>query len=95
MFFGAGETQRAVGTSFTPTEPFVGGVNFASLTGVETCVPRAVYLDGNGVLEQVFSDPTAPINVNDPPVGTVALFDVTPTATQFITATPVVADPDG
>ncbi len=31
MFFGAGETQRAVGTSFTPTEPFVGGVNFASL----------------------------------------------------------------
>ena len=40
MFFGAGETQRAVGTSFTPTEPFVGGVNFASLTGVRLACPR-------------------------------------------------------
>ena len=95
MFFGAGETQRAVGTSFTPTEPFVGGVNFATLTGVALRV-RAVYMDGNGVLEQVFSDPTAPVaNVNDPPVGTVALSDITPTATQPITATPAFTDADG
>jgi Ca2+-binding RTX toxin-like protein len=95
MFFGAGETQRAVGTSFTPSEPFVGGINFPSLTGVRLRV-RAVYQDGNGVLEQVFSDPTAAvINVNDPPVGTVALSDVTPTVTQFITATPVITDADG
>jgi Ca2+-binding RTX toxin-like protein len=95
MFFGAGESQRAVGASFTPTEPFVGGINFASLTGVRLRV-RAVYQDGNGVLEQVFSDPTAPVaNVNDPPVGTVALSDVTPTATQLITATPVITDADG
>jgi Ca2+-binding RTX toxin-like protein len=95
MFFGAGETQRAVGTSFTPTEPFVGGVNFASLTGVALRV-RAVYMDAHGVLEQVFSDPTQPVaNVNDLPVGTVALSDITPTATQLITATPVITDADG
>ena len=48
------------------------------------------------MLEQVFSDPTAPVaNVNDPPVGTVALSDITPTATQPITATPVITDADG
>jgi Ca2+-binding RTX toxin-like protein len=95
MFFGAGETQRAVGTSFTPTEPFVGGINFTTLTGVALRV-RAVYTDANGVLEQVFSDATTPVaNVNDPPVGTVALSDVTPTATRPITATPVITDADG
>jgi Ca2+-binding RTX toxin-like protein len=95
MFFGAGETQRAVGTSFTPTEPFVGGVNFASLTGVRLRV-RAVYQDGNGVLEQVFSDPTAAVaNVNDPPVGTVALSDITPTVDRPIMATPAITDADG
>ena len=66
-YFGAGESQRAVGLTFTPTEPFVGGINFASLVGVELRV-RAVYQDAHGVLEEVFSAPTQAVtNVNDAP----------------------------
>src|SRR5262249_42229604 len=95
-FFGAGETQRAVGLSFTPTEPFVGGVNFASLTGVALRV-RAVYQDGHGVLEEVFSAPTAPVaNVNDAPTGLPTISDPTPTEGQQLTASTLgIADADG
>src|SRR5262249_26764405 len=65
-FFAAGEISRAEGTSFTPTEPFVGGVAIDSFVGLSLRV-RAVYQDGNGVLEQVFSAQTDPVtNVNDP-----------------------------
>ncbi len=41
---------------------------------------RAVYQDQNGVLEEVFSAPTAAVaNVNDAPVGVPAISDATPT----------------
>jgi Ca2+-binding RTX toxin-like protein len=94
-FFGAGETQRAVGTSFTPTEPFVGGINFVSLTGVALRV-RAVYQDGNGVLEQVFSDPTAPVaNVNDLPAGSLSISDGTPTEGETLSVINAITDADG
>src|SRR5262249_14104985 len=94
-FFGAGETQRAVGTSFTPTEPFVGGVNFVSLTDVVLRV-RAVYQDANGVLEEVFSDPTAAVtNVNDPPAGSLAASDPTPIEGERLTVVNAITDADG
>src|SRR5262249_55186930 len=94
-FFGAGETQRRVGPSFTPTEPFVGGVNFVSLTGVALRV-RAVYQDGNGVLEQVFSAATDPVaNVNDPPAGSLAVSDATPTEGERLTVGNAITDADG
>ena len=48
---------------------------------------RAVYQDANGVLESVFSAPTAAVaNVNDDPVSTVTISDTTPTETQALTA---------
>jgi len=95
-YFGAGESQRAVGTSFTPTEPFVGGINFASLTGVALRV-RAVYQDGHGVLEEVFSAPTAPVaNVNDAPTGLPTISDPTPTEGRQLTESTLgIADADG
>ncbi len=55
-----GETQRATGPTFTVTQDFV---------GVALRV-RAVYEDADGVLETVFSAPTAAVtNVNDAPGG--------------------------
>ena len=44
---------------------------------------RAVYQDANGVLETVFSAPTALVaNVNDAPAGTLTISDTTPTEGQ-------------
>ncbi|HKD28759.1 MAG TPA: peroxidase family protein [Xanthobacteraceae bacterium] len=95
MYFGAGETQRAVGLTFTPTEPFVGAINFPSLTGFSLRV-RAVYQDGNGVLEEVFSDPTAPVaNVNDLPTGSLSISDSTPTEGQTLSVLNNIQDADG
>ncbi|HEX8029062.1 MAG TPA: cadherin domain-containing protein, partial [Vicinamibacterales bacterium] len=56
--FAAGEVARIEGLTFTVTE---------DLAGVPLRV-RAVYIDGHGVLEQVFSDATAPVEVNVAPV---------------------------
>ena len=48
------------------------------------------------MLEEVFSAPTAAVeNVNDPPVGTVLISDVTPTETQPLTAINAFTDADG
>src|SRR5262249_20987634 len=95
MYFGAGETQRAVGLTFTPTEPFVGAINFPSLTGFALRV-RAVYQDGNGVLEEVFSAATQPVaNVNDLPTGSLSISDGTPTEGETLSVLNNIQDADG
>src|SRR4030095_9356132 len=83
------------GTSFTPTEPFKGGINVDSFVGLQLRV-RAVYQDGNGVLEQVFSAPTAPVaNVNDAPAGTLTISDSTPTEGETLSVLNNITDADG
>jgi Ca2+-binding RTX toxin-like protein len=84
--FAAGEVARASGPTFTPGD---------GETGLRLRV-RGIYKDANGVLEEVFSAPTAAVtNVNDPPVGTVLISDTTPTETQTLTATNAFTDADG
>ena len=78
-----GEARRATGTTFMPGDAQV---------GLRLRV-MAVYQDANGVLEEVFSDPTAP--VNDPPVGTVLISDTTPTEGQVLNATNAFTDVNG
>ncbi|WP_223544079.1 peroxidase family protein [Pseudomonas sp. A-B-19] len=62
---------------------------------------RAIYQDGHGVLESVFSAPTAltaPLGgspVNLLPVGTVLISDTTPTLGSDLTATDAFTDADG
>jgi hypothetical protein len=62
---------------------------------------RAVYQDAHGVLESVFSAPTAPTAplggspVNVLPVGTVLISDTTPTLGSDLTATDAFTDVDG
>ncbi len=87
LLFGAGEAARATGLTFTPTEDQVG-----SLLRV-----RAVYKDANGVLEQVFSAPTAAVaNVDNAPVGLPTISDLTPTEGSLLTAsTAGISDADG
>ena len=85
-FFAAGEVSRAGGASFTVTP---------DLNGLALRV-KGVYKDGNGVLETVFSAPTAPTTplgtgtVNVP--GTIAISDTTPTEAHALTATVIDAD---
>ena len=83
----AGEAARAGGTSFTPGD---------AETGLRLRV-RAVYKDGNGVLEEVFSAPTAPVgNVNDAPTAGPTISDTTPTEGEALTVNLLtIADPDG
>jgi len=83
---GVGDEQ-ATGTTFTPGDAEV---------GLRLRV-RVVYQDANGVIEQGFSAPTAAVeNVNDAPVGTVAISDTTPTETLPLTAiTTGITDADG
>ena len=83
----AGEAARAGGITFTPGD---------AETGLRLRV-RAVYKDGNGVLEEVFSAPTAPVgNVNDAPTAGPTLSDTTPTEGQALTVNLLtIADPDG
>src|SRR5439155_2606871 len=86
LIFGAGEAARVEGKTFTPGDDEVG----------LALRVRAVYKDGNGVLEEVFSAPTAPVaNLNDPPVGTVVISDTTPTEGHLLTATNAFTDADG
>jgi Ca2+-binding RTX toxin-like protein len=81
-----GATQEtASGTSFTPTDLEVG----------HQLRVRAVYKDATGVMEQVFSDPTAAVaNVNDAPVGAALVADITPTETQALVAIAAFTDAD-
>ena len=85
--FAAGEVARVEGPTFTPGD---------AETGLALRV-RAVYKDANGVLEEVFSAPTAPVeNVNDPATGAPTISDTTPTQDRLLTAsTDLIADPDG
>jgi len=96
IHFAAGEISREDSNHFTPTEPYVGGIGVASLVGLELRV-RAVYQDGNGTLEEVFSAPTAAVaNVNNAPVGLPAISDTTPTETFGLTASTLgITDADG
>ncbi len=91
-----GEEARATGPTFTPGELQVG----------LALRVRAVYKDGNDVLEEVYLDadgnpengatPTAPVaNVNDTPIGTVVISDPTPTETQALVAINQFTDADG
>ena len=85
--FTAGEVARVGGTTFTPGD---------GESGLALRV-RAVYKDGNGVLEEVFSAPTAPVaNVNDAPVAGPTINDTTPTEGLALTVDPAaIVDPDG
>ena len=81
-----GETIRATGETFRPGD---------AEAGLRLRV-RAVYQDANGVLEEVFSAPTAAVsNINDAPLGTVTISDTSPTETLAITATNAFTDADG
>ena len=91
--FAAGEIARVEGTTFTPTEPFA-GIGIDSLIGLAIRV-RAVYIDGNGVLEEVFSAPQVVANVNDAPVGTLSISDATPTEGETLTVANLISDADG
>ncbi|MGH6690301.1 MAG: beta strand repeat-containing protein [Gammaproteobacteria bacterium] len=83
---GAGDVS-ATGTTFTPGDEFVG----------LALRVRAIYKDANGVLETVFSAPTAPVaNVNDAPTGAPTINDATPTEGLALTVNPAtIVDPDG
>jgi Ca2+-binding RTX toxin-like protein len=85
--FAAGEVARVSGTTFTPGDAEV---------GLRLRV-RAVYKDGNGVLEEVFSAPTAAVaNVNDAPTAGPTISDTTPTEGRALTVDPAtIVDPDG
>ncbi|MBP6012568.1 MAG: heme peroxidase [Alphaproteobacteria bacterium] len=84
--FAAGEVGRVGGPTFTPTPDLVG----------QALRVRAVYKDANGVLEEVYSNPTAPVgNVNFDPVGTVNIIGQPPVEDQFLTAIRAFTDADG
>ncbi|KPU56028.1 hemolysin-type calcium-binding repeat family protein [Pseudomonas fluorescens] len=111
-FFAAGEVARAEGTTVTvgtefrvpPPATLIGAVpaipQLVVASGLALRV-RAVYKDANGVLEEVFSAPTAPISlagtgtVNVLPVGTVLISDTTPTVGSALTATDAFTDANG
>jgi Ca2+-binding RTX toxin-like protein len=76
----------ATGPTFTPGQAQAG---FAIRV-------RVNYVDQNGVLETVFSDPTnSVIATNDAPVGVVLISDPTPTQGDLLTAQVNFIDPDG
>jgi Ca2+-binding RTX toxin-like protein len=111
-FFAAGEVARAEGTTVTvgselriaPPATLIGAVpaipQLVVAAGLALRV-RAVYIDANGVLEEVFSAPTAAIapagtgTVNVLPVGTVLISDTTPTEGSALTATDAFTDANG
>jgi Ca2+-binding RTX toxin-like protein len=78
---------RAAGTTFTVTNDVAG-------TAIRV---RALYEDEHGVLETVFSAPTALVQgVNQAPTGVPTISDATPTEGIAITAlTATIVDPDG
>ena len=83
---GLGEV-RATGTTFRPSDAEVG----------LALRVKAIYQDANGVLETVFSAPTALVgNVNDAPTATATLSTTTPTEGRALTVDPLtIVDPDG
>ena len=82
-----GELARATGSTFTVP---------ATVAGQALRV-MAVYKDANGVLETVFSAPTALVdNINDAPTAGPTLTDTTPTEGRALVAlTSTIVDPDG
>jgi Ca2+-binding RTX toxin-like protein len=81
-----GEIVKVTGTSFTPGD---------SEVGLALRV-RAIYQDANGVIETVFSEVTAAVeNVNDVPLGTVTISDMTPAEDAALVATNAFTDADG
>ncbi|WP_223462319.1 peroxidase family protein [Pseudomonas sp. A-R-26] len=86
-----GGLGTATGSTFTVT---------AAELGLALRV-RAIYQDGHGVLESVFSTPTAPTAplggspVNLLPVGSVLISDTTPTEGLALTATDAFTDANG
>ena len=77
--------RPATGTTFTPSDP---------QSGLALRV-RAVYTDANGIVETVFSTPTARVEaVNDPHTGSVLINDTTPTQDQALVAVAALVDPD-
>ncbi|MDM0018336.1 peroxidase family protein [Variovorax saccharolyticus] len=81
-----GEVARASGPTFTPR-----GFEVGSALRV-----RAVYKDDLGVLENVFSEPTAPVESNNAlPVGVLRISDITPTETFAVQAIIEFTDADG
>ena len=81
-----GEVARATGTSFTPR-----GFEVGLALRV-----RAVYKDDNGVLENVYSAATAPVESNNSaPGGQLLISDTTPTETQPLQALNQITDLDG
>ena len=77
---------RATGPTFTPGD---------AEAGLALRV-KALYQDANGVLETVFSAATAAVtNINDAPVGTVAISDASPTETLTLTVSNSFSDADG
>jgi Ca2+-binding RTX toxin-like protein len=111
-FFAAGEVARAEGTTVTvgselriaPPATLIGAVpaipELVVAAGLALRV-RAVYKDANGVLEEVFSAPTAPITaagtgtVNVLPIGTILISDTTPAKDSGLTATDAFTDANG
>jgi hemolysin type calcium-binding protein len=84
--FGAGEASRVEGLTFTPGDDEL---------GLRLRV-MAVYKDANGVLETVFSAPTAPVeNVNDAPGGSLTISDSTPTEGDTLSFVNNITDADG
>jgi Ca2+-binding RTX toxin-like protein len=83
----AAEIARVEGRTFTPTDDEVG----------LALRVRAIYRDANGVLEEVFSTPTALIgDVNDAPIGLPTISDTTPAEGELLTAlVSGIVDPDG
>ncbi|PMZ70955.1 peroxidase family protein [Pseudomonas sp. FW305-70] len=86
-----GGLGTATGSTFTVT---------AAELGLALRV-RAIYQDGHGVLESIFSAPTAPTAplggspVNLLPVGTVLISDTSPTLGSALTATDAFTDANG
>ncbi|PBJ02236.1 peroxidase family protein [Pseudomonas sp. ACN5] len=86
-----GGLGTATGSTFTVT---------AAELGLALRV-RAIYQDGHGVLESIFSAPTAPTAplggspVNLLPVGTVLISDTSPTEGSALTATDAFTDANG
>ncbi|UTW07475.1 peroxidase family protein [Pseudomonas benzenivorans] len=79
---------RATGRTFRVTD---------DLAGLSLRV-KAVYKDAHGVLETVFSavtDPVAAVSVNDAPVGTMLISNMSPRTGLMLTATRAFTDPDG
>jgi Ca2+-binding RTX toxin-like protein len=81
----AGEIVPATGLTFAPGDNEV-GLRLRA---------RVIYQDQEGVIETVFSAPTAAVaNINDLPVGIVAISDMTPTEGQTLFAANNLTDAD-